>query len=70
MSRMRPEYDFSNAKVSPWARRLTKPVTLRMEMATLEYFCALADELGIPHQTLIRNFLADCARRKRRPEWT
>jgi antitoxin component of RelBE/YafQ-DinJ toxin-antitoxin module len=67
---MRAEYDFSNAQPSPWAARLKQPVTLRMDVATLNYFRALADELGMPYQTLINNFLAECARKKLRPEWS
>jgi len=42
-------------------------VTIRLEEATLGYFKSLAEETGIPYQTLINLFLSDCARAKKRP---
>jgi predicted DNA binding CopG/RHH family protein len=64
---MRKEYDFSKARPNPYAKRLKKPVTIRLDEPTIAYFKALADETGIPYQTLINLFLRDCAVAKRRP---
>lgn len=64
---MRKEYDFSNARPNPYAKRLKKPVTIRLDQPTIAYFKALADETGIPYQTLINLFLRECAVTKRRP---
>jgi uncharacterized protein (DUF4415 family) len=58
---MRKNYDFSNAKRNPYARRLKKQVTIRLDVDTIEYFRNLADESGIPYQTLINLYLRDCA---------
>ena len=64
---MRDEYDFSNAKKTPYAAQLKRRVTIRIDGPTIDYFKALADETGIPYQTLINLYLRDCAEAKRRP---
>ena len=63
---MRKNYDFSKGKKNPYAKRLKKQVTIRLEEATIGYFKALADEVGIPYQTLINLYLRDCAATSRR----
>ena len=62
---MKAEYDFSNAKKNPYAKRLKRKVTIRLDTPTIEYFKDLADETGIPYQTLINLYLRDCAQAKR-----
>jgi uncharacterized protein (DUF4415 family) len=64
---MRKEYDFSNAIKSPYPAKLKRPVTIRLDQETVEYFKALADELEVPYQTLINMYLRDCASTGRRP---
>ena len=64
---MRKEYDFSNARRNPYATRLKRAVTIRLDEPTIAYFKALADETGIAYQTLINSYLRDCAESKRRP---
>ena len=64
---MRKSYDFSNAKKNPYAKRLKKQITIRLDELTLEYFRDLSDETGIPYQTLINLFLRDCASSRKRP---
>jgi uncharacterized protein (DUF4415 family) len=58
---MRKEYDFSKAQKNPYARRLKRQVTLRMDEGTISYFKNLAQEIGVPYQTLINLYLRDCA---------
>jgi len=58
---MRKEYDFSKAKKNPYAGQLKKQVTIRLDKGTVEYFKKLAEEAGIPYQTLINLYLRDCA---------
>ena len=62
---MRAEYDFSKAKKNPYAKRLKRRVTIRLDGPTVEYFKGLADETGIPYQTLINLYLRDCAESKK-----
>lgn len=64
---MKKTYDFSKGKRTPYAKRLKRQVTIRLEEPTLEYFKELAEETGLPYQTLINLFLRDCALTKKRP---
>ena len=68
---MRKNYDFGKAKPNPYAKRLKKQVTIRLDEATIEYFKVMAEEAGIPYQTLINLYLRDCAAsgRKLALEW-
>jgi len=64
---MKKNYDFSTGKRNPYAKKLKKQVTIRLDEGTLEYFKDLADDTGIPYQTLINLFLRDCAEERKRP---
>ena len=68
---MRNRYDFKNAKRNPYAKRLKKQVTIRLDESTIEYFKALAEETAIPYQTLINLYLRNCAetRKRLKLEW-
>ena len=63
---MQAEYDFSKAKRNPYARRLKKQITIRLEEPTIEYFKVLATEMDVPYQTLINLYLRDCAQSERK----
>ena len=58
---MRENYDFSNSVVNPYAKRLKKQVTIRIDEETIGYFKSMAEEKGIPYQSLINLYLRDCA---------
>ena len=62
---MRAQYDFSKARRNPYAKRLKQRVTIRIDAPTVGYFKELAEETGIPYQTLINLYLRDCAESKR-----
>ena len=62
---MREEYDFSHAKKNPYAKRMKKQVTINLDVATIDYFKGTAETSGIPYQTLINLYLADCARQNK-----
>lgn len=62
---MREEYDFSNAKKNPYAKKLKKQVTINLDMDVIDYFKAQSNDSGIPYQTLINLYLADCATNKK-----
>lgn len=62
---MREEYDFSNARENPYAKRLKKQITINIDGDTIEYFKEMAGHSGIPYQTLINLYLTDCAANKR-----
>ena len=67
---MRAEYDFTGATANPYAKRLRKPITIRLDVDTIAYFKAQAEATGIPYQTLINLYLAACANAGRKPALT
>jgi len=60
---MREHYDFSKmkGKKNPYIKYLKQPVTMRLDRESVDYFKSLAEESGIPYQTLINLYLRDCA---------
>ena len=60
---MRDHYDFSEMKgrKNPYGKYLKQPVTMRLDKPTVAYFKSLAEELGMPYQSLINLYLRDCA---------
>jgi uncharacterized protein (DUF4415 family) len=63
---MKKGYDFSKAKRNPYAKRLKKQVTIRLDETTIDYFKELSEETGVPYQTLINLYLRDCATKQRK----
>jgi predicted DNA binding CopG/RHH family protein len=66
---MKSEYDFSKMKgrKNPYAKLLTRQVTIRMGTPIISYFKKLAIVTGIPYQKLINLYLADCVESGRTP---
>ena len=67
---MRKDYDFSKARKNPDASQLKKPVTIRLDEASVAYFKEVSDEVGIPYQSLINLYLRECAASHRKLELT
>lgn len=67
---MKKEYDLSKMKSrkNPYASKLKRQVTIRMGDDVVSYFKALAEETGIPYQSLINLYLRDCVAHGRRPD--
>ena len=55
---MRAEYDFTNSKPNPYAKRLCRPVTMRIDVEAIA-------RTGIPYQNLINLYLVQCAEEKK-----
>ena len=68
---MREHYDFTDSVKNPYAKKLKKQVTIRLDEDTIVYFKALAEDKGIPYQSLINLYLRDCAQSNRdlKLEW-
>jgi len=70
---MRDHYDFSKMKgrKNPYTKYLKQPVTMLLDRDTVVYFKSMAEETGIPYQSLINLFLRDCTvhKRKLQMEW-
>jgi predicted DNA binding CopG/RHH family protein len=65
---MRAHYDFAGMKSrkNPYARRLKRLVTMRLDSSSVAYFKELAAETRLPYQSLINLYLRDCVERRRR----
>ena len=67
---MKKEYDFSQmrSRKDPYASKLKKQVTIRMGEDVVSYFKKMAEETGIPYQSLINLYLRDCVAHDRKPD--
>lgn len=67
---MKAEYDLAKMKSrrNPYAARLKKPVTMRLSEDVIAYFKAMAEETGVPYQSLINLYLRDCVAQHRKVE--
>ena len=67
---MKKEYDFSKmtSRKNPYASKLKRQVTIRMGGDVISYFKEMAEETGIPYQSLINLYLRDCVAHDRRPD--
>ena len=65
---MKAEYDFSKMKSrkNPYASKLKKPITMRVSEDVIEYFKEMAEENGVPYQSLINLYLRDCVANHRK----
>ena len=70
-TRMRKNYDFSKSRKNPYARRMKKQITIRIDEQAISYFKTMAKERGIPYQSLMNLYLVDCAgaQRKLHLDW-
>jgi len=66
---MRKNYDFSKSTPNPYAQKLKKKITIRLDEDTIAYVKVMAEEKGIPYQSLISLYLCDCAQSHRDLQW-
>ena len=65
---MKEEYDFSSSVKNPYASKVKKQISIKIETDTIDYFKALAKKVGIPYQNLINSYLTECAVKHVEPE--
>jgi uncharacterized protein (DUF4415 family) len=65
---MKKEYDLSKLKSrrNPYASKVKKPVTMRLSEDVVDYFKGMAEESGVPYQSLINLYLRDCLANSRK----
>ena len=65
---MKAEYNFSKIKSrkNPYAAKLKKPVSMRLSEDVVDYFKGMANEAGVPYQSLINLYLRDCVMNHRK----
>lgn len=59
---MRKEYNLKEMKLkpNPYASKLKKSVTIRLDNDVIEYFKKLGKKTNTPYQTLVNDFLRNC----------
>lgn len=64
---MKKEYDLAKMKSrkNPYASKLKKPVTMRLGEDVIDYFKGMAEDSGVPYQSLINLYLRDCVSQHR-----
>ena len=64
---MRGEYHLSKmrSRKNRYASKLKKSVTMRLSEDVIDYFKEMAEEKGIPYQSLINPYLRDCVAQHR-----
>ncbi len=60
------EFDFDKAVRNPYAKQMKKQITIKLDSAVIDYFKNESAEVGIPYQTLINLYLADCVKEQRK----
>ena len=65
---MKKEYDFSKSTKNPYAKKLKRQISIRIENDTVEYFKELASKTGIPYQNLMNMYLRECAEKNLKPD--
>ncbi len=72
MTTMKAEYDLSKMKSrkNPYAAKLKKPVSMRLSEDVVDYFKGMANEAGVPYQSLINLYLRDCVMKHRKVQIT
>ena len=65
---MKAEYDLSKMKSrrNTYAAKLKKPVSMRLSEDVVDYFKGMANEAGVPYQSLINLYLRDCVMKHRK----
>lgn len=69
---MKKRYDFSKSVKNPYLKKPKKQLTIRLDEDTIDYFRSMAEESGIPYQSLINLYLRECAAegKKLRMSWS
>lgn len=65
---METEYDLNKLKSrkNPYAKKLKKHVTMRLSEDVINYFKDMAEQKGVPYQSLINLYLRDCVSQHRK----
>ncbi len=60
---MKKEYDFSKmiGRKNPYAKKLKKQITIRVDEMVIDYFKKSAEENNISYQSLMSLYLRSCA---------
>jgi uncharacterized protein (DUF4415 family) len=67
---MKKEYDLKKMKLkpNPYASKLKKSITIRLDCDVVDYFKKLGEKANIPYQTLVNDFLISCKENGMKPK--
>ena len=54
------EFDFEHCKPNPYADMVRKPMTMNVDVRTIDYFKEESERTGIPYQNIINMYLRQC----------
>jgi hypothetical protein len=63
---MKDNYDFSKGIKNPYAAKLKKQITIRLDADAVDYFKNESKVTGISYQNLINLYLRDCMNQQRK----
>lgn len=65
---MLDNYDIKNLnpRKNPYVSKEKQQVTIKLDNNVVVYFKNMADDTGVPYQTLINMYLADCVKEKKK----
>lgn len=65
---MLDNYDIKNLnpRKNPYLNKEKQQVTIKLDSNVVMYFKNMADDTGVPYQTLINMYLADCVKEKKK----
>ena len=63
---MRKEYVFAQSQKNPYALRLKRQITIRLDEDSITHFKGISEEIGIPYQSLVNLYLRDCVAQHRK----
>ncbi len=68
---MKKEYDLATmqSRKNPYASKLKKSITMRLSEDVITYFKEMAEESGVPYQSLINLYLRDCVIQHRKVDF-
>ena len=60
------DFIFEKANKNPYVKELKRQVTININESVIDYFKNESMHTGIPYQTLINLYLADCVKEKKK----
>ena len=66
---MKSKYDFSDAIKNPYAKKLKKAISIRIDDDVIEYFKKIAESVGVPYQGLMNLYLRQVKNQELTPQF-
>ena len=67
---LKDENDIPKDRKNQYAKQIKHQITINIDVDTIDYFKEQSKQSGIPYQTLINLYLADCVAQKKQLQMT